>query len=105
MRGSRDRSGEKATEDFESLKKAKIWERCEDADLGGVLAEELDGADAIGVESVVDVVGEVVADGFGQEREAGRPLVDEIFDVCEAVIAGECEVVDELRGSEVRDGE
>ena len=58
----------------------------------------MDGAETGLVEVVVDVVGEVVADGFGRDGDAGGPLADEIGDVGEAVIAGEIEVVDELGG-------
>jgi hypothetical protein len=51
------------------------------------LTEELDGADAIGFEGVVDVAGEVVADSGRGDVDARCPLVDEIFDVLETVIA------------------
>jgi len=47
----------------------------------GVLAEEFDGANAVGVENVVDVIGEVVTDGGRWKGDAWRPLFDEIFDV------------------------
>ena len=53
----------------------------ENVDFGGVLAEEFDGADAVGVEEVVDVVGEVVADGCGWDGDAGGPLGYELIDV------------------------
>jgi len=48
-----------------ALKEAESGERGEDIDFGGVLAEEMDGADAVFVEGVVDVLGEVVVDGGG----------------------------------------
>ena len=69
------------------------------------MAEELDGLDAGFVEDVVDVLGEVMADGGGWDGNAGRPLVDEVFDVAKAVVAGEGEVLDELGGGDVADGE
>jgi len=68
----------------------------EDADVGGEVAEGGDAADAVGVEGVVDVLGEVVADGGGWERDARGPLADEVFGVGEAVLAGGVEVGDEL---------
>ena len=68
----------------------------ENIDFGGVLPEEFDGADAVGVEAVVDVVGEVVADGRGWDGDAGGPLGDELIDVGEAVGAGVVEVFGEL---------
>ena len=70
-------------------------------DFGRILAEEFDGADAVGVEDVVDVVGEVVADGGGGDGDAGGPLFDEIFDVEKTVVARGFEVLDELGGSEL----
>ena len=44
----------------------------------------------------MDVLGEVGADGFRGEGEAGGPLADEGVDVGEAVVAAGGEVVDEL---------
>ena len=61
--------------------------------------------DAVRVEGVVDVVGEVVADGGGREGDAGGPLGDKVFDVGEAVGAGVVEVGSELRGSDVGDAQ
>ena len=82
------------------LEEAEIGEWGECVDFGGVLAEELDGTDAVGVEFVVDVESQVVADSVGGDWETGCPLLDEVFDVSEAVVAGEGEVLDELcRGS------
>jgi hypothetical protein len=58
------------------LEKAKRGEWGEGAYLGGVLAEELDGAEAIVVECVADVPGEVVTDGRWGDCDAGGPLLD-----------------------------
>ncbi len=74
-------------------------------DLCGEGAEEFDGLQAVGVEGVVDVLGEVGADGFGGEGEAGGPFVDEVFGVGEAGVAAGGEVGDELLGGEVVGGE
>jgi len=68
---------------------------------GGVAAEEFDGLNAVGCEVVVDVVGEVLTDGYGSEGNAGSPFVDEVFDVGEAMVAGVGEVLDELRLGDV----
>ncbi len=59
----------------------------EDVEFSGELAEELDGADAVGVEDVVNVRGEIVPDGGGRDRDAWGPVFDELFDIEEAVIA------------------
>ena len=69
------------------LEETKAGERGENAGFSGVLAEELDGADAVCVEDIVDVVGEIVADGGGRKRDAWGPLFDEGLDVEEAVVA------------------
>ncbi len=87
------------------LEEAEGGEWGEDVGFGGVLAEEIDGLDAGGVESVVDVVGEVVADGRGWDGDAWGPLMDEVFDVGEAVVAGVGEVFGELGGGDVAGGE
>ena len=50
-------------------------------DACGEAAEEFDGAEAVGVEGVVDVVGQIGADRVGGEVEAGRPFGDELVDV------------------------
>ena len=42
------------------------------------------------------LMGEVVADGGGWDSNARRPLFDEVFDVGEAVVAGELKVGCEL---------
>lgn len=48
----------------------------------------------------MDVLGEVVADGGGRNGDAWGPLLYEVFDVIEAVVAGVREVFDESsRGS------
>ena len=57
--------------DVEEVEFRERWKR---ADGGGEGAEELDGAEAVGVEGVVDVAGEIGADGVGTEGDAGRPL-------------------------------
>ncbi len=72
----------------------------QDIQLRCVLAKEMDGAEAIVVEQVVDISCEVAADGFGCDGDAWTPLLDEIFDVGEAVVAGELEILRELGGCE-----
>lgn len=72
----------------------------EDGLLCGEFAEEHEGFEAGGVERVVDVFGEVGADGAGGDAEARRPFLDESVDVCEAVIAAVIEIGDELGGGE-----
>src|SRR5579875_3857365 len=57
------------------------------AELAGEAAEVLDGADAVGVERVVDVAGEIGADDIGWDRDAGRPFANEGFDVGQAGVA------------------
>ena len=59
--------------DAEQIEFGERWKR---ADGGSEGAEELDGAEAVGIEGVVDVVGEIGADGGGTEGDAGRPLGD-----------------------------
>src|SRR6201999_1373159 len=49
---------------------------------------------------VVDVLGEVVADGLGWDGDTRRPLLDEVFDVREPVVAGAFEILTELGGSD-----
>ncbi|MCU1252279.1 MAG: hypothetical protein JWQ49_5308 [Edaphobacter sp.] len=83
------------------LEEAEAGEWGEDVDFGGVLAKSFDGADAVGVEDIVNVRGEVVADGDGGEGDARGPLFDEFLDVEEAVVAGGFKVFGELRGGEV----
>ena len=63
------------------LEEAEARERREDVDFGGVLAETFDSADAVGVEDVVNIRREVVADGGGWDGNARGPLFDELFDV------------------------
>ena len=58
------------------LEEAEAGKRREDVDFGGVLAEEFDGSDAVGVEVVVDVAGEVVADGGGWDGDTRCPPFD-----------------------------
>ena len=78
------------------LEQAEGGKRGKDGDFGGVAAEECDGIDAGGRERVVDVLGEVVADGGGWDGDAWGPLFDELIDVGEAVVAGELKVGGEL---------
>ena len=56
-------------------------ERGKDGVLGGEGAEGGDGLLAGGVELVVDVFGEVCADGGGRDGDLGGPLGDEVGDV------------------------
>ncbi len=84
----------------ELLQKAKGGERREKVDLGGVLAKELDGADAVFGEVVVDVAGEVMVDGSGGQGDAESPGADEGFDVGLTVDAGLVEVFSELGGGD-----
>ena len=78
------------------LEEAEGGERGQEAGFGGVAAEELDGGDAVGREGVVDVAGEVVADGLRWDGDARGPFGDKLVDVGEAVIAGELKVCGEL---------
>src|ERR1700730_2397365 len=87
------------------LEEAEVGEGREDVDFGGVLAEAFDGADAVGVEDIVNIRGEIVAGGGGGGGNARGPLFDEVFDVEKAVVAGGFEVFGELRGGEVGRGE
>jgi hypothetical protein len=82
------------------LEEAEGGERRQEAGFGGVAAKERDGLDAGGREGVVDVMGEVVADGGGGNGDAGRPFFNKAFDVSEAVVAGELKVCGELGGGE-----
>lgn len=82
------------------IEREDFRERGQSAGGGGEFAKEGDRAEAGLVEGVVDVLGEVGADGFGGDREARGPFVDEVFDVLEAVVAGELEVVGELGGGD-----
>jgi len=86
---------------IDELEKAEMGKRRKDAGFGGVLTEELDGANAVGVKDVVDVMGEVVTDGGGRDGDARRPLFDQVFDVEKAVVAGGFEVFGELCRGEV----
>jgi len=65
----------------ERLEEAKVGKRGENTGFGGVLAKKIDGADAVGVEDIVNVVGEVVADCGGRKCDARGPLFDERLDV------------------------
>ena len=85
---------------IDDLEEAEVGERGEDIDFGGVLAEELDGADAVGVEDVMDVMGEIVPNGRGWDGDTRCPLFDEGFDVKQAVVAGGFEVFGELGGGD-----
>ena len=51
--------------EIDELKEAKLVERRKNAELGGILAEEINGANTVGIEGVVDVAGEIVADRGG----------------------------------------
>ncbi len=55
------------------MQRGKRWQN---ANLCSKSSEEGDGAEAVGVEGVVDVVAEIGADGAGGEAEARGPLVD-----------------------------
>jgi hypothetical protein len=83
------------------LEKSKMGKGGEHIDFCSVLAEEFDSSDAVGVEDIVDVVGEVVADGCGWDCDAGRPLFDELLDVEKAVVARGLKVFSELSYGEV----
>ena len=72
---------------IDNLEEAKVGKGRKDIDFGGELAEEFDGADAVGVEDVVDVIGEVMANGGWRDGDARGPLFDEFLDVEETVIA------------------
>ncbi len=81
--------------DRSRFEEAKVGEGWEQVGFGGEGAEVMDGGNAVVVEGVVDVAGEVVADGCGRQRDARRPFGDEGVQICEAVVAGGCEVGDE----------
>src|SRR5271163_2719868 len=85
-----------------ALEEAEVRQRGKDFDFGRILAEDFDGADAVGVENVVDVVGEVVSDGGGGDGDAGGPLFDELFDVEKAMIARGFQVFGKLSRGEIR---
>ena len=87
------------------LEETKPREWGQDSSFCSVAAEELDGGYAVVIERVVDVAGEVVADGFGGDGDARRPLGDERVDVGETVVAGLLKVFDELRGGDRGGGE
>jgi len=87
------------------LKEPKGWEGREDVRGVGVTPEVLDSSDAVGCEAVVDVVGEVFADGLGSKGDTWSPLADEVVDMGQAMIAGGCEVFDELCCGDVAFGE
>ena len=65
-----------------------------DAGFGGHAEEASHALDALLVEDVVDVGGEVGADGVFRERESAGPLDDKWVDVFDAVDAGLDEVLD-----------
>src|ERR1700735_4661250 len=73
----------------------------QDIDFGGVLTKDLDGANAVSVEDVMDVIGEIVTDGGRWKSDARGPLGDQIFDIQEAVIARGFEILNQLCGGEV----
>jgi hypothetical protein len=86
------------------LEEAKMRQGGEDIDFGGVLAEDLDGANAVSVEDVMDVIGEIATDCGRWKGDARGPLGDQIFDIQEAVIARGFEILNELSGGEVTEG-
>lgn len=93
--GSRDGRGlRRLAEEIEGGERRE----CADACCEG--AEELDGKEAVGVQGVVNIAGEVGADGFGADGDAGSPVGDDLVDVGEAGIAAGVEVGDELRSGE-----
>ena len=85
---------------MDNLEEAKMGQWGKDVGLSRVLAEYLDGADAVGVENVVNIRGEILADGDGRDGDSRGPLCDQVFDVEEAVVAGGFEVFSELRCGE-----
>lgn len=60
--------------------------------------------EAIRVERVVNVAGEIGADGLGRNVEARSPLGDELLDMGEAVVARGVEIGDELLGGHASKG-
>jgi len=68
----------------------------EDAGFGGHAEEDAHAFDAFFVEDVVDVGGEIGANGLFGERELAGPVADKCVDVFEAVIAGADEVVGDV---------
>jgi hypothetical protein len=79
--------------DFEVGQRIEGWE-----DLGcrREVSELGDGLFARVVEKIVDVLSEVGADGRGRDGDARGPLVDEGFDVFEAVLTRGVEIEEEL---------
>jgi hypothetical protein len=74
------------------LEETKPREWGQDSSFCSVAAEELDGGYAVVIERVVDVAGEVRADGGGWKGDAWGPFGDDGVDVGEAAVAGVLEV-------------
>lgn len=53
----------------------------------------------------MDVLGEVMTDGGGWNGDDRGPLLDEVFDVGKAIVEGGGEILGELGGGDVADGE
>ena len=90
---------------IDELEEAEVGEWREDVGFGGVLAEELDGAEAVGVEDVVNIRGEIVADSGGWDSDSRSPLFDQPLDIEKAVVAGGFEVFGELQRCDVARGQ
>ena len=82
------------------LKETKVGERRQERGFGGEGAEVSDGGYAFAIESVVNIAGEVAADGVGREGDARGPLGNQGIDVGEAAIAGAGKVGDQVGGGE-----
>ncbi len=87
------------------MKEVKMGEWGKNIDLGGVAAEELDSADAVGVEAVVDVAGEVVANDRGRKCDPRSPFGHQFFNTCETFDPRVIEVLAHLQSRDSGRGE
>jgi hypothetical protein len=92
------REGQRGSSADYSAEQVQERKRRKNSKLQAERAEVLDGAEAVRVEGVVDVLSQVGADDFGGEGDAGCPLADEGVDVGEASVTAGGEVGGELRG-------
>ena len=61
---------------IDDLEEAEAGKWREDIDFSSILAEAFDGADAVGIEDVVNIRRKIVADGGGWDGNARGPLFD-----------------------------
>ena|SRR5882757_1960975 len=84
-------------ESGELLLKHREMVRRKNLVLGSEFVEEFDGCGAVVVESVVDVLREVVVKGRRGERKEWLPVPHDSVDVGETIVAAVLEIFDELR--------